>query len=46
MLQYPALVLNDIPRLTVTEEMEDCLIALGDESIGPDGNYDTSGQYL
>lgn len=46
MLQYPTLVLNDIPRLNVTDEVEDCLIALGDESIGPEGNYTTSGQYL
>jgi len=46
MLQYPTLVLNDIPRLTVTSEMEDCLMALGEESIGPEGNYTTSGQYL
>lgn len=46
MLQYPSLVLGGISRLTVTHEMEDHLIALGDESIGPASNYNTSGQYL
>ena len=46
MLQYPTLVLNGIPGLRVTDAMAGCLCDLGDEAIGPQGNYNTSGQYL
>lgn len=47
MMQYPHLVLNDVSGLTLTEEMENCLIALADETMGPEGNAkNTSGQYL
>lgn len=47
MMQYPLLVLNDVSGLTLTEEMENCLIALADETMGPEGNAkNTGGQYL
>lgn len=46
MMRYPALVLSDIPDLRLTDEMQDCLGALGDESIGPEGSSNTGGQYL
>ncbi|KAI7776410.1 hypothetical protein LA080_005365 [Diaporthe eres] len=46
MLQYPKLVLNGIPGLRVSPRMEQCLINLGEESIGSQGRWSSSNQYF